>query len=546
MFTDFVKAVKERAGQFAYNSRLYNWTLGQTHPGLVMSPDDLWPGYAPRGRWLCQGVFLFDKESIPIEGNFWEADRISDSCREYLHGFEWLRNLKSYGGEAARRQARKLVESWIDHYPTWSTPAWNPDVLGRRVTLWLSLFDFYAGNAPEHVLSRILSSLQRQSRHLSRTIISENLHSVARLEAAKGLVYAGVSFSGRESWLEQGLETLEREIDIQVLSDGCHVSRSPLNTFLTLRICCEVNTALAAAGYQRIESIQHAIDRLVPAVRFFRHGDKRLCLFHQSEEYDERQIDAVLARTGGRIKVPRTLGHAGYERVTGGRAVVLMDGGAPSVRPYEEGAHASPLAFEFSHGRERIFVNCGTHMSDQGWASLLRSTAAHNTLVIDDRNSLQLRADGHVGKRVGEVQVQREDTTDGVILDGFHSGYVPACGLVHRRRIYLAGSGCDLRGEDTLEGEPPADPALGAAIRFHLHPRVLVSLIQQGRECLLRTQSGLGWRFYHVGGVLRLENSVYLGHGGEVRKTKQIVLYSSISQDNPPLMIQWALQKEKT
>ena len=53
---------------------------------------------------------------------------------------------------------------------------------------------------------------------------------------------------------------------------------------------------------------------------------------------------------------------------------------------------------------------------------------------------------------------------------------------MHRRRIYLAGSGDDVRGEDSLKG-PGAQPY---AIRFHLHPDVRAELAQTGGSVLLR------------------------------------------------------------
>ena len=542
MLSDLVSLLKEQASQFAYTSRFYNWTLGHSRPELILTPTDPWPGQSPRGRWLCQGAFSYDHESIPLTGNFWNASGASKACLDHLHSFGWLRDLRSYGGEAARNQAREMIDHWMTFHPSWTAKSWHPAVLGPRIAIWLGLFEFYATNAPENFQSKVLASLQRQARHLSRTIVADNMSGIELLDAARGLVFAGLSFEGRESWLEQGLDIIEQELPEQILSDGGHISRSPVNSFHALRICFEINAALAKAGYPRLESVQHAIDRLTPAVRFFRHGDKCFCSFHQTTENNAQEIDAVLAQIDGKIRIPRSLGHTGYERASGGRSTLIVDSGLPPQRPYDKVAHASPLAFEFSYGRERIFVNCGTHQTDPDWASMLKSSAAHNMLVLDDRNAFEIRADGHVGKRIGETGVERYDAQGGILIDGYHTGYKSMTGITHRRRLYLSNDGCDLRGEDTLEGELTPGREIDVAVRFHLHPRVLVSVIQQGREALLRTQAGHGWRFYHVGGELRLENSIYLSGSGQVRKTKQIVLYSRTGQI--PVMLQWALQKE--
>ena len=87
----------------------------------------------------------------------------------------------------------------------------------------------------------------------------------------------------------------------------------------------------------------------------------------------------------------------------------------------------------------------------------------------------------------------------------------------------------------------PAKP-LNIVIRFHIHPRVLVSLIQDGHEALLRLPTGIGWRFHQSGGVLALEDSVYMGQGARPRKTKQLAIYMQV--DSERAKVKWALQRE--
>ena len=65
-------------------------------------------------------------------------------------------------------------------------------------------------------------------------------------------------------------------------------------------------------------------------------------------------------------------------------------------------------------------------------------------------------------------------------------GYEPNFGLTHRRRLWLSADGTDLRGEDTLSG---AHAGL-FTVRFHQHPDMQVSLIQNGGAALLRAPSG--------------------------------------------------------
>jgi uncharacterized heparinase superfamily protein len=381
----------------------------------------------------------------------------------------------------------------------------------------------------------------RQARHLARALPGA-LHGVPLLHGARGLVFAGIALPGRENWLEQGLDLLQAETGRQILPDGGHVSRSPAQLVEALRIFVDIRAALRVAGYPVPAPVEHTIDRMAQALRFFRYADKGLAVFHGTQEGDFGLLDGVLLKANAKGRILRGLPHSGFERATLGRSVLMVDAGAPPSYPHDDIVHAAPLAFEFVYGKERIFVSCGAHPLDDDWRDALRATAAHNALALDYRNACEIRHDGHLGRRPRTVTVTRDETADACLIDGAHDGYVPVNGITHRRRLYLGDQGHDLRGEENLTCSVGLSRTVEVAVRFHLHPRVLVSLVKDGREALLRLPGGAGWRFFHSGGALALENSIYMGQGARPRKTKQIVIYGQMDTDHAA--IKWALQRE--
>ena len=313
--------------------------------------------------------------------------------------------------------------------------------------------------------------------------------------------------------------------------------------FEAINILVDIRCALQKGGYPGIAKIQHALDRAVPALRFFRHADQKYALFNGVQEGDANAAKSVLLHSGSRVKALSSLPHTGFERIAQGRGLLIMDTGKPPAYPYDEATHAAPLAFEFSYARDRIFVNCGAHPTDEKWQDALRSTGAHNTLAIDHRNACEIHKDGSMGRKPRIVTVSREDMGGAVLLDACHDGYVPLTGITHRRRLYLAEQGGDLRGEETLNCAVGLSKGHDVTVRFHLHPRVSVSLVQGGTEALLRLPAGPGWRFTLSGdATLALENSVYLGEGLRPRKTKQLVLNTLMTEDT--LQLKWAMQRE--
>ena len=556
-----LRQIRKSAGQMACNSAVYDWSLrGHVPDRLVVKPVDPWPGDAGAGKWLCSGAFMIDDDQLQVAGDpasapgkargygggtCWEPMGVDAAWLDHMHGFTWLRDLRALGGDTARRQARAMIGSWMHHYPRWQKTAWSADVTGERVAMWIALYDGFGASANDEFQDLFFESLGRQARHLAR-VVPGDLSGIALLRAAKGLLYAGLAFEGCEHWAEQAIGIFERETAKQILGDGAHVSRSPAQLLSALQIFIDVRTALSTAAYPLPEKIQHAIDRMGPALRFFRNADKSFALFNGTQEGPANGgqdfVDCVLGQANVRGKGIQSLPCAGYERVSLGRTSMMFDCGAPPAYPYDTRAHAAPLAFEFSHGKERLFVSCGSHPTSAEWQDSLRATAAHCAATIDNRNACEIRADGHIARRPRTIMPVREDSKNACLLEAAHDGYVALNGITHRRRLYLNDQGHDLRGEDNFTCSIGLSQPHDIAIRFHIHPRVVVSLLQGGQEALLRMPGGIGWRFHHAGGLIVLEDSVYLGQGARPRKTKQLVIYARMTEDTA--QIKWALQRE--
>jgi uncharacterized heparinase superfamily protein len=237
------------------------------------------------------------------------------------------------------------------------------------------------------------------------------------------------------------------------------------------------------------------------------------------------------------------LPHTGYQRMVAGKSVLIADTGAPPPHGLDTHAHAGTLSFEFSHGGERMIVNCGAHPTAPEWRQVQRATAAHSTLVVDDTNSsMLLPPDGRYGGGLAltprSVVVRREATEAGQWLDAHHNGYEEPFELTHRRRLFLTPDGLELIGEETLTGRGGRTFAL----RFHLHPAVQVSMSQSSQSALLKLPQGGGWRLRVQGGELSLADSIYLGQTGVLRRTHQLVVQGTIEGDTT--QVKWALQKE--
>ena len=516
----------------------YRHTLiGPVPADLRLKLNERWPGDAKRGGAVLAGEIEFSGELVRNPMPVWFPPGVGPGWLATWHGFGWLADLIGVGA-AARDPARALVQSWLAESSAWHPIAWRSDVVATRIFAWIVHFEEIAGREADRPLRRaMLASLARQVRHLARTAAWE-LAGPARLRAVKGLVGGLAALGGSDKRMARVLRVLERELLLQILPDGGHRTRSPSVQLAVLRDLIDIRAVLRAAQVEIPTPLQLGIERMAPMLRFFRHGDRRLALFNNSVEEDGVVVDLALTRSETRGQPPMPAPQSGFQRLQAGQSLVLVDTGKPPARGFDGEAHAGTLSFELSQGRERIIVNCGGYRGvKSAWRRVARSSAAHSVLVVGDTNAVEVLADGGLGRAPNSVRCERAEEGGHQWIAASHDGYRPRFGVTYARELFLAADGEDLRGEDKLTGRAGAPFAL----RFHLHPAVEASLIEDGGGALLRLASGAVWRLRAAGAEMGLGESIYLGTG-ELRKTQQIVLSGTTGPSGAT--VRWALRRE--
>ncbi len=502
--------------------------------GMSRAPDapqqavrDLWPGDPARGARLMRDELLFCGMVYPLASEGW-SDAAPDAqdparaealraplLRAHAHGFTWLRDLRALGTDGARLRARALVTDWLQRPPAEARPR-APDVLGARLNAWLVHYDFFAASADDGFRQRLMAQLLIDGRALA-AMLPWTTHDHRALTAYKGLLACAVAMPDQAHLMTRYMRHIAAEIGRQVLLDGCHVERSPAAQLAALRELAEMRALMQTGQVAPPLALAAALDRMTPALRALRHADGGLALFNGSQEENPALIDLVLAQAARGRAVQAALPEGGFIRLQVGRCMLFLDAGPPPPSGYDSLSHAGTLSFELSMGRERLIVNCGAGATPS-WQEALRKTAAHSVLVIDDRSSSEF-GPGGVVRRPARVEIDHKQSGGAHWLELSHDGYKPSFGAVHRRRLYLAESGEDVRGEDFLEADHP----IAFVLRFHLHPEVVAKLDGEPGSLSLTLGSGAQWRMRIEGGAVALEESAYLGSGAP-RASRQVTV----------------------
>ena len=505
---------------------------------LLIAPQDLRTADPTRASEIYAGRFAFAGKVVTCEGR--SPFIILPPSREWaevLAGFGWLRHLRAAESTLTRSSARTLVDDWIAHQGKRDHIGWDPGVVARRIISWLTHAPFLLQDADMRFYRRFLRSLGSQVRYLRRSS-AELPDGLPRLQALLALTCAGLCMAGQMGRLERDAQRLARELDRQILPDGGHASRNPGVLIELLLDLLPLRQAFGARNMTPPDAVSNAIERMMPMLRFFRHGDGGFANFNGMGPTSPDLLATVLAYDDARGRPVSNAVHSGYQRLEANGALVLMDTGGPPPMELSQQAHAGCLAFELSAGRHRIVVNCGLPATGrESWRYVARATPAHSTVSIGEESSVRFLGAAPLQRLVGsavlsgprDVQVAREESVDGLKVIASHDGYVRRFGIVHERILMLSADGRRLDGEDALlparGTRSPRGGSARFAVRFHLHPAVRASRLTHRHGVMLMLRNRDIWTFEGYDHEVAIEESVYLANADGPRHSLQLVIH---------------------
>lgn len=518
---------------------------------VVIAPQDLRTTDPTEAAEIYAGYFSLAGQSVDCRGcSPFEVIPPSEAWAEALASFSWLRHLGAADSALARANARAFVDDFLVDKLDRSVPAKHPGVAARRLLVFLSQAPLVLEGADHIFYRRYMRALSRAVRQLwgQAQVL---LQGEEKLLALIALAMAGLCVDNL-GWLQRNAsKLLGDELARQILPDGGHISRNPQVLVTLLAELLPLRQVYAARGISPPSQLLGAIDRMMPMLRLFRHGEGSLALFNGMGCTQIDLIATLLAYDDTRSRAIQHAPHSGYERLDSVDLVLIADVGRPPPPMVSQQAHAGCLAFELSAGRERIVVNCGSPRKGSVIPSLAaRSTAAHSTVTIAETSSCIIaggdvshkklsRLDRFLGRWLGTPiigGVEHVELNRGAIegplqiLSATHDGYRERFGLIHQRRWQLDGERGIVNGEDAFIAIDKQPHGLIATLRFHLHPTVRTSRAQNGYEVMMWLPDGQRWSFEVDQGEMAIEESLFLSARDGIRRGEQIVVYIDPAQ----------------
>lgn len=472
------------------------------------------------GKWIfCSSPEVFDGESFTFlnhteaircacDWNFCTADKL---WLYNLHYFDFLKQ------EAYRNNPISIdwMERWIRENPSCRGNGWEPYPLSLRIVNWIKWA--WSGN---QISEPIRASLAEQIRCLEQSL---EYHLLANhlMANAKALIFAGCFFSGAEAkrWLAEGWKIYHSELKEQILPDGTHFERSPMYHSIILEDLLDVYQAT------RSEDLRPYIEKMLVFLAGITFPDRRIALFNDSAfgiapepgqiiRYAEQLGFAHPVLSGEIVDFP----DSGYVRIRRGIWDMILDTGriGPDYQPGH--AHADTLSFELSCCGKRIISDTGTSCYNGSARAYQRGTSAHNTIVMDGKNSSEVWSSHRVGARAGIV----ERTVSDAAVCAAHNGYRS---VIHQRTWHWDDH--TILIDDELKGGGKHKVEL----YFHFMPGEVVSRCSANE---FSTSSGLVITLPEMG-EKELQNTAM---GVEFGKEISNITLRLLLEDNLPLRLQ--------
>jgi uncharacterized heparinase superfamily protein len=405
-------------------------------------------------------------------GADWEPADAPLLWRFHLYYWDWAWALAGeHRGSDARAVFTAIWESWRAAVVPGRGAAWHPYPAALRAWSFCGIYrQLVRGTRIEEPFLAELAGHAGFLRRNLETDVGGN-HLIKNLKALAGLAV----FFGDDTLLARTVRRLRRQLAVQVLPDGGHYERAPAYHCQVLGDLIDIAGLLKAAGHDEPASLPRAITAMRSWLGTVLTPRGDVPILNDGFPVGQvllARLTPAAAPDGPLHLLPET----GLARATAGGWHLLADIGPPCPRELPAHAHADSLSCVVHVDTEPLLIDTGTSTYAPGAArDRERSTAAHNTLEVDCRDSTEVWGAFRAGRRARVLRMSASADADTVKVEAAHDGYRNLPGRPgHHRRWSLRAH--ELRVDDTVTGRGPHR----VTVRWHLAPGTGVRLVPGG------------------------------------------------------------------
>ena len=220
-----------------------------------------------------------------------------------------------------------------------------------------------------------------------------------------------------------------------------------------------------------------------------------------------------------------------------------MDAGSTPTQKYTEDYQSGALSFEILSNGKKLISNCGYYKKKNNKLNeLSKSSAAQNTLIIDDNSSCKFKKINDTFFVKNGLKIIKKDSIfekDYWKINVSHDGYLKKYSSIHEREIEFYPEKMIFVGTDKII-KKKTNHNYKFDIRFHVEPNVKLMKTQDNKTILIELIDE-GWKFTCDNYDINIDNGLYFGNKNLYTENQNIFI-SGISNKQIE-NIKWEIKK---
>jgi len=498
--------------------------------------------YKPSSN-LIDCLIKYKKKKTKIEdfslNSIWTNKNLKEKDYKKLHSFFWLFSLDL---KSSKKTTQSIIINWIESNHKYNSKNWDIDILSKRVIAWVSNSKLTYEDSKEIYKNKFNSMIQKQINHLINEVERSEWVDDKML-GCSAIILAGLAYPNITKYLDFGLNLLKKIIKFSFDNEGFPKSRNIRQLNFYLKYFVLIREWLKESQNDIPEYINETIYYLGQSYSLVCQDTKKNILFNGNHDADNNDFDNYLLRFGYKFKNENNEA-GGYTVLKNKKIVFIMDVGSSPDKKFSSNYQSGALSFEIISGEKKLITNSGYFQDFKHQLNYVsKSTATHNTLIIDNHSSCKLQRQSDTNSKIEQgLKIIKKSIIfekDYWSVESAHDGYVKNYGVIHERKIEFFPEQNKFIGNDKLIKKRNFKNS-NFDIRFHLEPNTKIMKTQDGKSILIELKNE-GWKFICDNHKINIETGLYFGKKNSYTENQNIFISGMTQNENQN--IKWELSK---
>ena len=523
----------EKIRKIYLNSKVYD--------NKISKVDDKDLIYKP-SPYLLSSLIKYQKKKFKIEDfsldRIWNNNELSQKEFKKLNSFYWFFSLDL---KSSKKDSQSVITNWINNNYKYNFQSWDFDLVAKRIIAWLSCHNLTYEESNQDYKNNFNKIIKKQTNHLIKEI-NRSKFIDDKLIGCAAIILVGLCYQNEKDYLSFGLNTLKKISKFALDSSGFPKSRNIKHLIFYLKYFILIKEWFKESQNTIPEHIEEAIYYLGQSYAFIWKKTESDLLFNGNNNSNNSDFDNYLKRLGYNFK-NENHDFGGYILLKNKKICLAMDCGSTPNSKYTSDYQAGALSFEIITNGKKLISNCGYYKKNNSKLNeLSKSTAAHNTLIIDDNSSSKFsKTNNFLSIKTGLKIINKNSIFEKNYwkINASHDGYLKKYNSIHEREIEYYPEQMIFIGLDKII-KKKTNHNYKFDIRFHVEPQVKLMKTQDNKSILIELEDQ-GWKFTCDNYDINIDNGLYFGNKNLYTENQNIFV-TGIS-NNQIENIKWKIEK---